>query len=45
MITLVGEKMACRVGASLLGATGLSNQLVCSSLEGKRPGSSLLMNE
>eukprot|EP00981_Chlorochromonas_danica_P001351 scaffold289_cov169-Ochromonas_danica.AAC.12 len=25
--------MACRVGASLLGATGLGNQLVCSSLE------------
>jgi protein O-GlcNAc transferase len=35
MVTLAGEKMAARVGASVLRAAGLDSQLVCSSLEGK----------
>jgi hypothetical protein len=34
MITMVGEKMASRVAASLLRATGL-DELVCTSHSGK----------
>lgn len=33
MITMKGEKMASRVAASILGATGLGDELVCDSYE------------
>jgi predicted O-linked N-acetylglucosamine transferase (SPINDLY family) len=35
MITLPGEKMASRVAASVIAATGLGDDLIVHSLQGK----------